>query len=73
METIKLHFEELITTIHEYESDTFSASANKLTKNEAELIAIEFVIRDIARRINTETMDGVMISEELENLRGEEE
>ena len=62
-------FNELVDTILNYESDTFSSERSDLTPSEAEKIAITFILRDIERRNNTETMDGDMITETLSDLR----
>jgi hypothetical protein len=62
-------FSELVKTIAEYESDTFSSEASEITQAEAEQVAFELVRRDIQARIDTDTMDGVDISEELEEIR----
>ena len=66
-------FNYLVDEILKYESDTFSSEASELTAHEAEQIAIAFILHDIEQRIDTNTMDGVMISEELENIRPEKE
>lgn len=60
---------ELVKSIQEYESDTFSATASKLTKKEANHIANLLVCHAIQDLIDTDTMDGVRLSEELEDLR----
>lgn len=62
-------FEELVDTIEQYESDTFSAESSRLTREEAETIALEFVLRDLDKRIRCETMDGDMITEQLAIIR----
>ncbi len=64
---------ELQKTIEEYESDTFSASASKLTKEEAERMTETLIVRTIQRLIDTETMDGLMLQSELDEIRPEEE
>lgn len=77
MERTSIHFEaverkfwELVDTIKEYESDTFSASEMELTDDEAEQIACRMIYADIKHRIDMDTiMDGLMISEELDNIR----
>lgn len=62
---------ELVDEILKYESDTFSSEASELTPAEAEKIAFAFILQDVQERIDTDTMGGVMISEELENIRSE--
>lgn len=69
MDTIKRRYDELVKEIMNYESDTFSSSEYKLKKHEAEKIAEAFIVSDIEDRISTDTMDGVMIEEELTNIR----
>lgn len=64
---------ELVDEILQYESDTFSSDASELTPAEAEKIAFAFILQDMQERIDTNTMDGVMITEELENIRPETE
>lgn len=68
-EPIAIKFGELVDEIAKYESDTFSASQSKLKRSEAFRIAEKMVLEDIQARIDTDTMDGCMISEELENIR----
>lgn len=68
-EAIDKKFNELIESILDYESDTFSASSSKITEQEAYTIAERFILEDITKRIDTDTVDGVMLSEELENIR----
>ncbi len=62
---------ELVDEILNYESDTFSSEGSELTVPEAEKIALAFILRDMQRRIDTDTMDGNMITEELETIRPE--
>ena len=64
---------ELVDEILKYESDTFSSEASELIPAEAEKIAIAFILHDIEERIDTNTMDGLKISEELETIRLEKE
>lgn len=60
---------QLVDDVLNYESDTFSSEASEITVEEAEKIAFAFIKHDIQNRIDTNTMDGVMISEELETIR----
>lgn len=69
LEAIQGKYYELVEAIQEYESDTFSASGSGITEKEACKIASIFICRDIQRRTDTQTMDGVMIGEELSELR----
>ena len=62
-------FLELVETIRTYESDTFSAEASKLTRSEALKIASNLVCHKIQGMIETHTMDGDIISQELEIIR----
>jgi len=62
-------FNEMVDTILQYESDTFSSEASNLTPQEAEKIAFAFIDSDMQERIDTNTMDGVRIAEELEFIR----
>lgn len=73
MKELEAKYRELVKTIKEYESDTFSSEAMELTDKEAEKIARAFIIRDIQARIDTDTMDGLMIGEELDEIRGIDE
>ena len=63
---------ELVDTILAYESDTFSSEASNLTPAEAEQIAFNIILHDMQNRIDTNTMDGGMISDELEEIRDNE-
>ncbi len=63
------NFNLLVDEILKYESDTFSSSESEITPQEAEKISFAFIIRDMEARIHTRTMDGIMISEELYELR----
>ena len=65
-------FDELVKTINEYESDTFSASGSEITISEAIQIADNLVCHKIQGMIDTHTLDGVMIDEELDTIREEE-
>jgi hypothetical protein len=62
-------FDELVKSIMEYESDTFSAERSEITLDEAIEIADKFVCHKIQGLIDTHTMDGVMIDEELAEIR----
>lgn len=66
---IKQKYKELVQTIHEYESDTFSASGFELKKSEAEKIASILICSAIQSLIDTDTMDGVMLDETLFEIR----
>lgn len=67
--SVQWRFNALVHEIRKYESDTFSASAERITQLEAERIAARLVKNDINDRIATNTMDGVDIMEELNDLR----
>lgn len=71
MDELEKLFNELIVTIYSYESDTFSAEASKLTRSEAIKIAQRLIVPKIRGLIDCDTMDGVAISEELEDIRDE--
>lgn len=62
---------ELLAAVKEYESDTFSASARHLTDDEAEAITAALIGHAIQQLIDTDTLDGVRLTEELENVRSE--
>ncbi len=62
-------FNQFVDTILNYESDTFSASSSDLTPSEAEQIALAFILEDMRARNTTQTMDGGMISEQLQQMR----
>lgn len=59
----------MVNEIMEYESDTFSASGSKLKRTEAVKIAEAFTLEDMQARIDTDTMDGEMITNVLEEIR----
>lgn len=59
----------LVDTILNYESDTFSSTGSELTTEEAEAIALAFVIEEIERKQNLDTMDGCMITSALKDIR----
>jgi hypothetical protein len=62
-------FEELIETIYEYESTSFSARHSELTYEEAEDIANTLLKCAIMDMINLKVLDGTRITAELEELR----
>lgn len=64
---------ELYSTVREYESDTFSAQGFDLTDEEAESIAIILINRALQDMIDTNTLDGVTINEELIAIREDNE
>lgn len=66
----EVKFNELLNIIAEYESDTFSAIGSRLTIEEAEEVAYKLLIPSINRLIEGDTMDGLMITEVLEEIRG---
>lgn len=73
LDAIREKVEELHKSVKEYESDTFSASASELTDAEALTITANIIKWQLQRLIDTETMDGVLLSEELENIRPDED
>lgn len=73
LDAIREKVEELHKTVREYESDTFSASASELTDGEALTITANLIKYALQRLIDTDTMDGVRLSEELENIRPDED
>lgn len=62
-------FAELYNVIRTYESDTFSAEGSELTDAEALDVMIAMVKFRLDEMTECETMDGTMITEELENIR----
>lgn len=60
---------ELRDMIAEYESDTFSASSSEVTEEEIDTIAEILISNAIQKMIDTETLDGVRLSAELEEIR----
>ncbi len=64
-------YHELVEVIMDYESDTFSASDKKLKKSEAKKIAEQLIIANIQDRIDMDTMDGLDITDALEEIRDE--
>lgn len=60
---------ELLQTVKEYESDTFSASGYNLTDAEAEKITEKIILDAIQDLIELKTLDGVMIDEWLDEFR----
>jgi hypothetical protein len=61
-------FRRLASTIRKYESDTFSASAARLSIDEASRIASRIVIADIEHRIQ-HLLDGLVITHHLQAIR----
>jgi len=72
-ESTKNIFDELVEYVADYESDTFSASGEELTKEEAVKIATTLVENNIQNMLDGMRLDGVMISSILEDLRPEAE
>lgn len=70
LEAIAPKVVELLGEVIGYESDTFSASATELTDSEATKITTELITYALQQLIDTDTLDGVRLSEELENIRG---
>lgn len=70
---IEKQIAELVKTIKEYESDTFSASGSEITDEEATRIAYGLVSKGIQDFIDLETLDGVIISSLLSDERGEDD
>lgn len=60
---------ELLETVREYESDTFSAPAQKLTRSEAEEITIALIGGSVQNMVNCVSLDGERISDLLESIR----
>lgn len=67
-----LKYHALVDAIMEYESDTFTASGMFLKKKEAKQIARKLVIEDIQKRLDGDTLDGIIISELLSEIRGDD-
>ncbi len=63
----------LVDTVREYESDTFSASACELTDDEAFAITVSLINHALENLIELKNLDGVRLSEELDELRPEED
>lgn len=59
----------LYETIRDYESDTFSARAEKITKEEITDIVAVLVNHALRQLSDCETLDGVRLAEELEIIR----
>lgn len=59
----------LYETVRDYESDTFSASASKLTPSEIVQITCALINHALREMSDTNTLDGVRLTEELENIR----
>lgn len=68
-EPVVKKFLELVKTIKEYESDTFSASAVGLKRSEALRMASAIACHALQELIDCDTLDGVRLTEELENIR----
>lgn len=66
--TLKQHRRELIKTLMEYESDTFSATASNITRKEAEAVADRF-IDWLFYQFIYDRLDGIRIAGELEAVR----
>lgn len=62
----------LFKTIMEYESDTFSATNMNLKPEEAMEITRNIIIEDIEVRAECDNLDGLMVGQELDRVRGEE-
>jgi hypothetical protein len=58
--------EKIIDNLMEYESDTFSASGEKLTRDEARAVLAQLIEQNIDPGMN---IDGIEISEALEEVR----
>lgn len=63
----------LAETVRDYESDTFSASAEKLTSDEVNSITIALINHALRELSDCNTLDGVRLSEELAELRETED
>lgn len=61
--------EKLYETVSEYESDTFSAEAEKLTEAEAIHITATLARRGIKATANCDDLDGITMSELLGDIR----
>ena len=73
LDAIRPKVVELLDTVKQYESDTFSASASGLTDDEAFTITAELINHALQQLIDTDTLDGVRLAEELDNIRPDEE
>lgn len=69
MHSIAPDIAELLKTVREYESDTFSAQGEELTNDEAVAITIELIGFAIRQLSELNELDGIRLSEELENIR----
>lgn len=69
LDAIAPKVEELLKTVQEYESDTFSATGSELTEEEAIIITVALIEHATQQLIDTDTLDGVRLAEELENIR----
>lgn len=59
----------LAETVRDYESDTFSSSAAKLSESELNEIVIELVNYALKELSELDRLDGVRLTEELDNIR----
>jgi hypothetical protein len=66
-------YAELNRTVVEYESDTFSASAAGLKGEESDKITEEIAAHALKQLVDLETLDGLRLSDELENIRQEKD
>ncbi len=63
-----VEYHKILTTVFEYESDTFSTTGSNLTILEAHAIAKKIMTAAIDNMLN-DRLDGVLISCELDELR----
>lgn len=69
IEGVKHEVIALAETVRDYESDTFSASAEKLTQAEVIDITIALINHALREMSDTNTLDGVRLTEELAEIR----
>lgn len=69
LDALRPKVEELFDSIKSYESDTFSASGSEITDGEVATVTLNLVQEAVQALIDTDTLDGVRLSEELENIR----
>lgn len=62
-----MSFKDFINEVVSYESDTFSAEASKITRDEADAVVLK-----VMEWIWNDRIDGVLLSEALAEVRGEE-
>ena len=67
--SIEPKVQELLKTVYKYDSDTFDARGAGLTRNEAVIITTVLVSVALDELIELDRLDGVRLSEELENIR----